>query len=308
LYNGDEYVTQYSGALICSNALMYFAWQVRHEKDPLEIKAELAYAFPLALPIGSTGTLGILFDTYLNNGAVGDAAVVQFEWFLLLCTMWIHFYQCPLQVIKARRYGRIQGLPTTQEFVTMLDNPTFYKMFEARCVNEFSVENLKFYRSVEVEFKQKYHMLKASERDAVARAIYKCVICLGGMGCGAGRTKLTPKQKNRAPTNSAYVSSGSVMEINIKSLVRKPLEDIFGGGNEPSDLPIEVFDAAQSEILDLMKRVSFLIPPAALPQPPCATRTNAHIRTCNVQMNSRIPSAVGFPARNTRIGPRRPWW
>jgi hypothetical protein len=58
------------------------------------------------------------------------------------------------------------------------------------------------------------------------------------------------------PPHSAYINSGAVMEINIKHHVRKPLEALFGQEGPVKDVPIDVFDDAQSEILDLMRKDS----------------------------------------------------
>jgi hypothetical protein len=233
LYHADEQGAAFVGALVVAFILIFFAWQVWYEKDPLEIKSEVVMSTPVSMSIGSVGALGILIDVLVNQGTPGtmveDRALVQFEWFLLGTCMSIHFFQCPLQVMKAKRYGRIEGLPSTQEFITMLDNPSFLKLFEAHCVAEFSVENLKFYKSVETDFKSKYHVTKIQDRDALASAIY-----------------------------NAYISGGAVMEINIKHHVRKPLEAFFEQEDKSNieNVPIEIFDAAQTEIVDLMRKDS----------------------------------------------------
>jgi hypothetical protein len=230
LYHADEQGAAYVGASMVGNLLLAFAYNIRNEKDPLEIKSEVAWAQIPGSIVGGVGALGILIDVIVNQnngGTVEDHGYVQWEWFLVGTIAVIHFYQCPLQVIKSKRVGRVKGLPSTQEFITLLDNPSFLKLFEAHCVSEFSVENLKFYKSVEAEFKAKYHVMKGKDRDNVAMAIY-----------------------------NAYISNGAVMEINIKHHVRSPLEAIFDNSNkeQPSDIPIDVFDAAQEEITDLMRR------------------------------------------------------
>jgi hypothetical protein len=229
LHHADEQGAAFAASMVVGNLFLLSAWNIRHEQDPLEIKSEVYALSPGSMIIGTVGALGILVDVLVNapQDTVEDRAIVQWEWFLLLTCAWIHFCQCPLQIIRARRFGKLVGvLPSTPEFITMLENPTFFKLFEARCVSEFSVENLKFYKSVESEFKVKYHTMKGPDRDAVAEAIF-----------------------------NAYVSTGAVMEINIMHSNRKPLEVFFHQENV-KDVPINIFDDALEEIVDLMKRDS----------------------------------------------------
>jgi hypothetical protein len=229
LYDVDEFASAYVSAIACASMFMYFGWNVRHEKDPLNIKRELIWCFPVAIVVGSIGAIGTLLDAGLNQNLIEDAGIIQFDWFLIFAVLWVHFYQCPLQIIIARGYGRIkaQDVPSRTEFITLLNNPAFMTMFESFCISEFSIEHLKYYSSVQIEFKSKYNdtMTKLGERYKVALAIF-----------------------------NAYISEGAVMEINIKYTVRKHLLEIFDSTNMivPIDIPITIFDASQGEILDLM--------------------------------------------------------
>jgi hypothetical protein len=120
------------------------------------------------------------------------------------------------------------------DFMSFLNHPRALKLFNEHLMNEWAVENLKFWSQVET-FRGQYSSFKRT-RDINMVAVQ---------------------------TFNTFIKPGALMDVNIPATMREELTKVFEEHaiRDPDftkfALPATVFDGAQREIYILMEKDSF---------------------------------------------------
>jgi len=200
------------------------AMRVRNEHDPLGIRQEIKIAMLLSVPLGGVSTVLVIIDPFI--GRVSERGVFEWEWLVVTAMLWFFMSACPLQVYIAWRGLSAVHDSTLADFVAILNDHTGLRLFTKHCVSEWCVENPKFWSQIKA-FKASHSGTPPAKRAALARQIY-----------------------------DVFVKPGSLMEVNLPSVVRGVLDRVFAE-EDLKDVPPTLFDTAQHEIVELMRRDSY---------------------------------------------------
>jgi hypothetical protein len=195
--------------------------------DPLNQIRDMKYGLMFGLLTGGLGQFLMIIDQYI--GKPHDLGLFDFDWLILIGNWTTYFFFGPYPMFTAVLRSRKQ-FRVNIDFKKLLPEYEFQKMFMHHLVNEWSVENLKFYIQVNA-FKTHYVNIK-------------------------NQTKLLNAAKE---IHKAFVQRGGVMEVNIPDNLRAELEAIFESDTIGAEGQIgkEVFDKANEEIVSLMETDSF---------------------------------------------------
>jgi hypothetical protein len=204
--------------------------QLRGSPDPLHILRDFKYAYIGGIVVGVPGVIGFMIDEFINFPY--ENAVFSWDWLLVIGMDWYFFVTFTLPAIHAWRFRRIVQVESKSDLPALLNNLHFQKLFRDHLVSEFSVENLIFYNQVN-SFKDHYGDFEDAELSRVAFQTY-----------------------------SLFIQQGSLMEVNISSIQRERLDRFFEstsqkGAFNVTDIPKDIFDESQNEILLLMDKDSF---------------------------------------------------
>ena len=195
--------------------LAWFSWKFRNEKDPLGIIPETMLAVVLVGPLAAIVLLLSMTDP-------GGIQVVErrFLWATVgvVPLMLLHFIQCPLQIILARR-GRDRALLARANYrlEDVLEHAELRKRFEDHLIAELNDEVIRFCSDV-TDWKATYATRPDQQRRA--REIF-----------------------------DLYIPDGALMQVNLPAQVREGLELVFGPGNVERD----VFDEALANQVHLLE-------------------------------------------------------
>jgi len=207
--------------------LQYNVYLNRNAKDPLGLRREITLGVLPAIPAGAVGVLLYLVEPYdghlMDNGLAPAGALV------VLGSGVIFFVMCPLQVYISYRLRSSPITMSTKDFLVILNDTHGLELFRRHCVNEFTVESIKFWMQVRA-FKAAHPTLSAERRGKLAKSIF-----------------------------NYFIAPSAIFEVNIRSDVREDIRHVFGSEDAapPPDAPVDVFDRASDEILDLMRRDTF---------------------------------------------------
>jgi hypothetical protein len=202
------------------------AYSLRAAPDPLHQIRDMKFGIAGGLGIGGVGLLLLIFDQVIP-GTPHDMGMYNADWFILVGNWITYFFfgPYPMYVAISKTYRRKHRMSIN--FKSVLPNHQFQAIFTTHLINEWSVENLKFWIQVNA-FRTHYGSMKQQHKERHAA------------------TQLF----------ETFVQPGAVMEVNLPESVRRQLEAIFD--NESQSIEETIFDKAQSEAEQLMERDSFL--------------------------------------------------
>jgi len=214
-------------------AIVYVAYKLRNTADPLNILYDLKVMCVGASIIGTPGLIGLLFDQQFGN--IYDRGVFSWDWLIQLAVIWYFTFLCPAPVFVAIQLSK-KARSSRYDFHLLLANVAFQKVFMQHLVNEWAMENLRFYQQV-TSFKEHYDSFKNNkERNLIA-----------------------------IQTFHTFIKPASVLEVNISANQRSKLIDFFkhmvpeNPENSPLfHVPKDIFDESQEEIFMLLEKDSFM--------------------------------------------------
>mmetsp|Transcript_4694 Transcript_4694/g.6245 ORF Transcript_4694/g.6245 Transcript_4694/m.6245 type:complete len:474 (+) Transcript_4694:191-1612(+) len=208
--------------IVFTGALQFhISYQTKGEPDPFHLLSEIkwSYVFPLFLTF-----LGIVLGT-VNVGGYDSADVESFNWAVVIdfAVLWFFVYTVPYRVWQSYRFQNSEQYVNVR-LKDVLSSPTGEKLFEQHLVNEFSTENLTFWRAVQ-KWKKSFAANQEDSQERMAKNIY-----------------------NR------WLKPGSVLRVNISSVQSEHVREIL---ESTEMLPLSLFDEASNEVYRLMSNDSF---------------------------------------------------
>lgn len=212
--------------------------RTKNESDPLLLLEEMRWNAALAAVF-----VGIFALVPLNLEAGG-----KFTYAIPLSLPLVAGFavMCPLQIYRGLKQNHsqscsVQGDSYEHSLDAILDEPLGRDAFVEFCVSEHSVENL-------------YAV------DAVNR--FKAAL---GTGPGSGSLNAKQSRKLAGKLYSTFFQSGSILQVNISSRTRNALDATITRLKEAAadkstpeaDVPSDLFDDAQREVMALMRADTF---------------------------------------------------
>jgi len=192
--------------------------------DPFGILYEIRHSYYVPVPIG---LLSIVLGS-IDPGGVQDRTPIVWTWGIVadFAIFSLILFTLPYQIYRSYYYGEASedDIGRSINLSDFLENETGAKLFENHLLEEFSAENLTFWKSVKW-WKEKFNQTSKDIRRREAQNIF-----------------------------SRWLSVGALFQVNVSH----PIRDTIGKRlEEETNVSIDLFDGAQKEIYRLMDTDSF---------------------------------------------------